>query len=355
MSRSSMGRSSQPVRIMITSYLEPHHVDRIRAVSPRLEVVYEAHLLPEPRYAADHVGPAFERSEEDERRWTSLLAEAEVLFDFDRTHLEDLPECAPSLRWIQATSAGIGQLVAKHRYVERMPETVFTTASGVHAVPLAEYTLMSILMFRRRVPQMLADQRDRRWKRFASTDLKGRSLAVVGMGSIGREVARLATSFGMRTIGVKRTVAGVDPASLHLGALYASDELHAALSGAEHLVLSAPHTPETEGMIGATELALLASGAILVNVARGALIDESALLEALESGHVGGAALDVFQEEPLSPDSPFWTMPNVFVCSHSAGTSDHENERITDIFCENLRRYLAREPLLNVLDTVRMY
>ena len=350
-----MTRSSQPVRIVIASYLEPHHVDRIRAVSPRLEVVYEPHLLPAPRYVADHVGGAFERPAEDERRWTSLLAEAEVLFDFDRTHMEDLPERAPSLSWVQATSAGIGQLVAKHRYAERMPETVFTTASGVHAIPLAEYTLMSILMFRRKVPQMLTDQRELRWRRFASTDLTGRSLVVVGVGSIGREVARLASSFGMRTIGVKRTVAGVDPASLHVEDLYPFNELHAALGGAEHVVLSAPHTPETERMIGVTELALLASGAIVVNVARGALIDESALVDALESGHVGGAALDVFQEEPLSLDSPFWTIPNVLVCSHSAGTSDHENERITDIFCENLRRYLAGEPLLNMLDTATMY
>ncbi len=350
-----MSESSQPVRCVIASYLEPHHVDRIRAVNPLLDVVYEPDLLPRPRYVADHVGHAFERPEEDERRWVSLLAEAEILFDFDGTHLEDLPERAPSLRWVQATSAGIGQLVARLGYVERMPETVFTTASGVHAIPLAEHALMSILMFRRRVPQMLADQRERVWKRFASTDLTERSLAVVGMGSIGREVARLASSFGMRTVGVKRTGVGVDPASLHLESLYAFDELHAALRGAEHVVLSAPHTPETEGMIGATELALLAPGAVVVNVARGALIDESALVEALESGHVGGAALDVFQEEPLSSDSPFWTMPNVFVCSHSAGTSDHENERITDIFCENLRRYLAREPLLNVFDTARMY
>jgi phosphoglycerate dehydrogenase-like enzyme len=236
-----------------------------------------------------------------------------------------------------------------------MPGAVFTTASGVHAIPLAEYTLMSILMLRRKVPEMLADQQEHRWERFASTDLTERSLAVVGMGSIGREVARLASKFGMRTIGVKRTVAGVEPASLHLETLYAFDELHAALRGVQHLVLAAPQTPETEGMIGAAELALLAPGAIVVNVARGALLDEPALIGALESGHVGGAVLDVFQEEPLSPDSPFWTMPNVLVCSHSAGTSDRENERITDIFCENLRRYLAGEQLVNVLDTARMY
>ena len=350
-----MSQSSPRVRILIASYLEPHQVERIRALDPRLEVVYEPHLLPRPRFEADHVGHPFERPEDDEKLWVSLLADAEVLFDFDRTHLEDLPERAPSVRWIQATSAGIGQLVAKHRYAERMPETVFTTASGVHAIPLAEYALMSILLFRRKLPEMLAGQRERRWEPFASTDLAGRSLAVVGMGSIGSEVARVAAGFGMRILGVKRTVAGVEPASLHSQALYPFDELHAALGGAEHLVLAAPHTPETEGMIGAAELALLAPGAIFVNVARGALVDEAALVDALESGQLGGAALDVFRDEPLPADSPFWTLPNVMVCSHSAGTSDRENERITDIFLENLHRYLEGEPLLNVLDVVRMY
>ncbi len=350
-----MSESLEPVPIVIASYLESHHVDRIRAVNPRLQVAYEPHLLPRPRFAADHVGHTVERSEEDEKRWTSLLSEAEILFDFDRSHLEDLPERAPSLRWIQATSAGIGQLVARHRYAERMPETLFTTASGVHAIPLAEYALMSILIFRRKVLEMITDQGERRWEPFASTDLTERSLAVVGMGSIGREVARVGSAFGMRAIGVKRTVTGVDPAALHLNALYGLDELHEALRGAEHVVLAVPHTPETEGMIGADELALLAPGAIIVNVARGAVVDEAALVDALESGHLGGVALDVFQEEPLSADSPLWAMPNVLVCAHSAGTSDRENERITDIFCENLRRYLTDEPLMNLLDTARMY
>jgi len=324
-------------------------------VDPRLEVAYEPRLLPPPRYAADHDGHPFERPEADEKLWVALLLEAEVLFDFDASHLDDLPELAPSLRWIQAASAGIGQFVARHRYSERMPGTVFTTASGVHAIPLAEYSLMSILMFRRRVLKMRADQRDHRWERFASTDLSGRSLTVVGMGSIGCEVARLADAFGMRVVGVKRTVAGIDPASLCVEALYGFNEFHEALRGTEHVVLAAPHTPETEDFMGAVEFALLAPGAIIVNVARGALVDESALVDALGSGHVGGAALDVFREEPLASDSPFWTMPNVLMCSHSAGTSDRENGRITDIFCENLRRYLAGEPLENVLDTDRMY
>jgi glyoxylate/hydroxypyruvate reductase A len=216
-------------------------------VNPRLRVAYEPHLLPPSRFVADHVGHPFERPEEDEKGWTSLLVEAEILFDFDRSHLGDLPERAPLLKWIQATSAGIDQLVAQYRYAERMPETLFTTASGVHAIPLAEYAPMSILMFRRRVPEMLADQRERRWEPFASTDLTERSLAVVGMGSIGRQVAGVASEFGMWTIGVKRTVAGVDPDALHLDALYGLDELHEALRGAEHVVLRSSTRPRPRG------------------------------------------------------------------------------------------------------------
>lgn len=343
------------VRIVIASYLEAEHVDRIRAVDGRLEVVYEPALLPRPRYAADHTGSPLERTPEQEERWLAHLAGAEVMFDFDRSHFDDLPEVAPNVRWIQATSAGIGQLVHRLRYAERLPETVITTASGVHAIPLAEFSVMAMLVFRKRLLPGLADQARRHWERFAATDLRDRSVVVVGVGSIGREVARMASAHGMRVIGVKRTVAGVDAASLHLDELYGFEDLHAALSGAEHLVLAAPHTPETDGLIGDRELALLAPGAVIVNVARGALVDETALIDALESGHLGGAALDVFAEEPLPPDSPLWAMPNVIVSPHSASTSDRENGRITDLFCENLRRYLVGEPLLNVLDTERLY
>ncbi len=177
----------------------------------------------------------------------------------------------------------------------------------------------------------------------------------MGMGSIGTEVAKMARAFGMRTVGVKRTVAGADRDSLHLDELHGFTDLHAALAGAEHLVLAAPHTSETEDLVGENELALLARGAVVVNVARGALLDETALIRALRSGHLAGAALDVFAEEPLPADSPLWDMPNVIVSPHSASTSDRENGRITDLFCENLRRYLAGESLLNVLDTDALY
>jgi phosphoglycerate dehydrogenase-like enzyme len=150
----------------------------------------------------------------------------------------------------------------------------------------------------------------------------------------------MAQALGMMVLGVGRTNVG---------------ELPGLLPRADYLVLAAPHTAETEGMIGAEELAALPRGAVLINVGRGALVDEAALIVALESGHLGGAYLDVFETEPLPPESPLWTMPNVLVCPHSGSTSDRENERITDLFCENLRRWQAGEPLLNVLDAERGY
>ena len=344
-----------PKAVLIASYLEPEHVERIRAVDSRLEVLYEPGLLRPPRYAADHVGAPGTRPPEDEVRWRALLARADVLFDFDYTNDADLPELCPRVRWIQATSAGIGAFVKRRGYDRRMPQTVFTTASGVHARPLAEFCALAMLAFSRGLFAMLEAQRHRHWERFAGTDLLGKTVVIYGHGSIGEEVARVSRSFGMTTIGLKRSVQGQDPRALHVDELHPSAGLPAVLPRADFLVLAAPHTPETEGAIGARELALLPAGAVLVNVGRGALVDEAALVAALQSGHLGGAALDVFREEPLPPQSPLWGMPNVLVSPHSASTSARENTLLTDLFCRNLRRFLAGEPLENVLDPDRLY
>jgi phosphoglycerate dehydrogenase-like enzyme len=303
--------------ILITSYLEPEHVERIREVDPRLNVIYAPELVRPPRYAADHTGG--------------------------------------NVRWIQATSAGIGQFVRNMRYDTRMSGTVFTTASGVHAEPLAEFCLMAMLLFNKGLLRMVRDQERKHWERYAGTDLVGRTLVIVGVGTIGRKVARIGRAFGMTVIGVKRDAVGIDPATLNLHELYGPAQLGEALPRAEYLVLITPHTPDTEKMIGAPELAALPEGAIVINIARGAIVDEPALVEALRSGHLGGVALDVFAEEPLPAESPLWDMPNVLVSPHSGSTSDRENGRLTNLFCENLRRFLAGEQLLNVLDLEKLY
>ena len=349
--RSPQARPSDAtLKVLIASFIEPELVEHIRQVDPRLEVLYEPELLRPPRYAADHKGGPMERTPEQEARWRELLGEADVLFDFDQTHLDDLPELAPKVRWIQSTSSGIGPFVQRMGYAHRMPVTVFTRASGVHAQPLAEFCVMVMLMFRKGLHRVMRDQERRHWERYAGTDLEGKTLVVVGLGGVGREVARVAKAFRMRVIGVDRPGYLFEPDTLPLDEFRPSGELHSVLGQAEHLVLIAPHTPETEGMIGARELALLPRGAVFINIARGALVDEEALVEALRSGHLAGAGLDVFAEEPLPLDSPFWEMPNVLVSPHSASTSDGENRRLTDLFCENLRRFLRGDPLINVLD-----
>ncbi len=338
------------LRVVIASFLEAEHVDRIRLVDPRLEVVYEPDLLRPPRYAADHKGLPLERTVEQENRWQKHLEEADILFDFDQTHLGDLPELAPKVRWIQSTSSGIGPFVERMGYAERMPNTVFTRASGVHAQPLAEFCVMVMLLFRKGLHRMMRDQQRKHWERYAGTDLAGRTVVVVGVGAVGSEIVRMTKALGMRVIGVDRQGFLFDPDSIPLDEFHPVSELRSVLPLAEHLVLIAPHTPQTEGMIGAGELALLPKGAILINVARGALVDEEALADALASGHLDGAGLDVFAEEPLPEDSPLWDMPNVLVSPHSASTSDRENRRLTDLFCDNLRRFLSGQPLLNLLD-----
>jgi phosphoglycerate dehydrogenase-like enzyme len=336
--------------LLITSFLEPEWVEKIEAVDPRLNVINRPDLIGIPRYAADHTAPLRELSPAQEAKWRALLAEADILFDFDWHRAAELPDLAPNVQWIQATSAGIGQFVARNRYGERMPNTRFTTASGVHAVPLAEFCMMAMLMHFRGLAHLQSEQARHHWERFATTDMTDKTVAIVGLGRIGKEVARLSKAFGMRVIGTKarENDAQVDE-------FYPPDRLHEMLGVADVVVLIVPHTPDTEKMIGAPEFTAMKNGAYLINIARGAVVDEPAMIEALQRGKLAGAALDVFAVEPLPAESPLWEMPNVLVSPHSASTSDRENERIVDLFCDNLRRFLDGQPLRNQLDVERMY
>ncbi|HUU32588.1 MAG TPA: D-2-hydroxyacid dehydrogenase [Vicinamibacterales bacterium] len=347
-----MSASPAAATVLIASYLEPELVERIRLVDTRLEVLYAPELLAPPRYPADHKGQDFVRSLAQEAAWRALLARADVLFDFDRTNARDLPQLAPQVQWVQATSAGIGEYVRAMGYTTSMPHTVLTTAAGVHAQPLAEFCFMVLFAFHKRLLQTIEEQRRKHWERFAGTDLHGQTLVIVGVGRVGTEVARMGQAFGMRVVGVKRSPSDAAPADFHLDTLYGPGDLHRALAEAQNLVLIAPHTADTEGMIGAPELALLPAGAVFINIGRGALVDEPALIAALQSGRMLGAGLDVFREEPLPPTSPLWTMANVIVSPHSASTSVRENARITDLFCANLRLFLDGRPLMNQFDAV---
>ena len=343
-------------KIVITTWLDKDHVEQIRAVSPRVEVIYEPDLLLRPRFPGDHGAemPNNPLSEEHERRWFALLEQATILFDIDRRYAERLPELAPNVRWIQSTSSGIGPSINQRRYPQRMPRTLITTASGVHAMPLAEFAAMSMLLHSRRGLHMMKEQTSKRWERFSGTDLSERTVLIIGLGSVGSEVARISKALRMRVLGIRR-----DPKLSTGDSIIESvsrlDSLHNLLPQVDFLILAAPQTTETEQLIGKRELQALPKGAVLINLARGALVDEPALIDALQSGHIGGAYLDVFSTEPLPISSPLWSLPNVLVNAHSASTSDRENSRIVELFCTNLKRFLNGKTLLNILDPEKGY
>jgi len=340
------------INVLIAGPLEPEFANQIQGVDPRIRLLYAPELLGTPRYATDH-NPPVQRTAEQEARWRELLAQADVLFGFDYTHLNDLLDVAPRLKWVQGTSTGIGLSVQKYGWDQS--SIAFTTAGGVHSGPLAEFCLMAMLMFAKDAFRMAAEKERKHWERYAGTGLGGKTLAVIALGNGGRQVARLARCLGMRVLGTKRSIEGIEPTSLGVERLYPWTNLHPMLGPADFVVLYLPHTPETEGLIGAAELEAMKPGAVLINVARGSIWDEPAVIRALQSGHLGGVAADVFAVEPLPTDSPLWDMPNALISPHSASAADSENAKLTELFCDNLHRYLAGEPLRNLLDPALGY
>jgi phosphoglycerate dehydrogenase-like enzyme len=342
------------VKVVIGSHLGVEHVEHIRRLDGRLEVLYREDLVPPPRWPGDHLGPGdWRRSEGEDGEFVAMLGEAEVLYDFPRGHTEDLTAVAPGLRWVQGSMAGAGEVAERAGLLET--DVIVTTASGVYSEPLAEFVLMSLLQHAKGLDRLRRNKAARRWDESPVETLRGKTLCLVGTGSIGRAVAEKAGAFGMRVVGVKRSVKPDDPAHEFTGALYGTGGLEEALAGADYVAVTLPGTPETRRLVDATAFAAMKRGAYFVNVGRGSVVDEGALVEALRDGHLAGAALDVFEKEPLPEESPLWGLDNVIVSPHATDNVGDLDGLQTELFCENLRRYLAGEPLKNVLDKGLMY
>lgn len=339
------------VEVVIASYLEPEHVARVRSARSDVSVVYRPDLIPKPRYVADHTGAPFSRSDAQEAEWRELLSNAEVAFDFDYVRPANYLEHAPALRWVQSTSSGIGSFVSRTGLIDS-PVT-FTTAAGIHGQPLAEFVLWATLAVSKRYLLARAQQRQGRWQRFHGEELAGSQLLIVGLGGIGRRVAEIMRLNGVTVIGTKRSL---DPsADLGVDELVAFSDIDSVLPEVDHVVLACPLTPETERFINAERLTRFKRGASLINIGRGQLVDHDALLEALNGGQLGAAVLDVTDPEPLPDAHPLWDHEKVIVFPHSASTSVRENERLVDLFLDNLDRYIERRPLRNVFDRDRGY
>lgn len=332
--------ASAPVHVLCTRPLRAAHLDHLKSLSPRLRI---EHRLLANGDVAEVIAPGVE----------VLLA----------TFPPHSAEAFPALRWYQSSSAG----------VDRVLQTPFghssvriTTTSGLHAITVGEYTLGMMIALARDFLGYLNFQRRACWpqdplppyEQFPGRDLRGSTVLIVGYGSIGRQVARLCDTLGMRVIAVKRDPAAKvdegfafprtgDPAGELPERILGPKQLHDVLPEADFIVLAAPSTTATRHLLGRREFELMRNSAILINVARGDLIDETAMIEALSHGRIAAAGLDVFAMEPLPPGSPLWALKNVIISPHVAGCSPRYDDYVIEIFTENLRRYLQGQPLLN--------
>jgi phosphoglycerate dehydrogenase-like enzyme len=288
---------------------------------------------------------------------------------------EIVPAEAPRLRWVQLPSAGSDHL--RHLPIWES-DVIITSAAGVHTVPMTEHVFAMLLALTRHLPTMIRAQERREWTRTwprtgpEFLELRGKTLCIVGWGKIGAGVAHLARAFGMRVVGTRSSASTpqvlqrpedaayadppvLEPVDMAADTLYPAAQLPEVLSQSDVVVVILPHTKDTEGLFGEAAFRAMKPGALFINMGRGAVVDEGALVRTLESGQLAGAGLDVFDEEPLSPSSPLWSPPNVIVSPHVGGMSERTHERAAGLFAVNLRRYLHGEPLLNVVDRRREY
>jgi phosphoglycerate dehydrogenase-like enzyme len=335
---------SDPIRVVVAMNFSDELIQQIRDVSPRLHVERHFPTIPE-----------------------GVWGETEVLYTLNKF---PSPAEAPHLRWIQLHFAGMDH--AMEQAIIRAEDVEVTNASGVHAVQMAEYCLGMMLAFHYKLPLMFELKEKAEWPEnrhllFAPHGLRGLTLGIAGYGTIGRELARVADMLGMRVLASKRDVkhpaeegsyneAGLgDPLGEIPARIYPTEALATMARECDFLVILAPLTKSTRYLVNDTVLKAMKKTAVLINVARGAVVDEKALISALADNTIAGAALDVFEEEPLSKSSPLWNLDNVIISPHVSGNSVRYNEKAAAIFIENLRRYLEKRPLLNRLDRERGY
>ena len=274
------------------------------------------------------------------------------------------PEHTPALKWIQLNFAGVEENFRKEVHLREGLQ--LTSASGTMVSQMGEYVMMALLMLGHKALEMFRFQQQKIWhehrtEKLEPIELRGSTVGIVGYGSIGREVARLLYSYGAKVLATKRDVMhpeddgyvpeGLgDPQGNYFHRLYPNEALNAMLKECDFVVISPPLTAETHQMISTEQFAVMKPGAFLVNVSRGPVVDTDALIEAARSGRLGGAVLDVFEEEPLPAESPLWDAPNVIITPHIAGISKNSVDELVDLFVINIGRYLKGQELYNLID-----
>lgn len=344
------------LRIVITNPLPAEDAERLARLEPRLEVVYPAELLGPIDILVGRNAPGFQRSPAQQAEYERLVDSADALFGVPQQSGRALARTVaanPRLRWVHTIPAGGGQQVKSARLAPAdLERIVFTTSAGVHAEALAEFAVFGVLAGAQQLGRLHEDQARHIWGEHRVVgSVRTSTVLIVGLGSIGRATAAKLAALGARVVGIHRRAVEVPG----VAEVRPVGELAAAAAGADAIIMALPGTEQTERMLGADVFAAARPGITVVNVGRGTTIDEPALIDALRSGQVGTAVLDVAAVEPLSTDSPLWDLPGVLISPHTAALSGDEARGITELVAENARRLLDGEPLKNVVDTVEFY
>jgi phosphoglycerate dehydrogenase-like enzyme len=345
---------SERLRVVVATPLSEEHCELIERLEPRIDLIRDQSLNPPMRHPADFSGdPSFRLTPDQQRVFDEMLDSAEVLYgipDVDSAALKRTADANSGLRWVHTMAAGGGsQVKAAGLSEEQLHRIAFTTSAGVHGGPLAEFAVFGVIAGAKDLPRLLAQQRDHTWTgRWAMRQVSEITVLVVGMGGIGREVARKLSGLGATIIGTSRHGRPVE----HVDQQIRVEEISSTVPQVDAIVLTLPGTAATDGV---DVLDAVKPGTILVNVGRGTVVDEDALVPALRDGRIGFAALDVFATEPLREDSPLWDEPNVLVSPHTAALNAAEDRLIAELFAANATRFLDGQELMNKVDTVDFY
>jgi phosphoglycerate dehydrogenase-like enzyme len=324
---------SNQITIAIAFRIDDESIERIKALDPRIRIIDASQIS----------GRGGEPDAGTKARILAELAGAEIMLGPNRIPI-DYFDAAIGLKWFQSINAGIERM-DRDGLLKR--GFVVTSAAGLASVPIAEYVIGAMVMLAKGLHTAARAQREHRWDFRMTAELAGKTVGIAGLGEIGRETAKRARAFEMRVLASRRTVAAgaTDP---DCDELVPYSNLERLLSESDFLVMALPLTAETQHMIGAAELAQMKPTASIINIARGEIIDQAALVAALSNGTIASAALDVFDPEPLPAESPFWDMPNVIVTPHISGAVEGYGHKATELFIANLKRYLAGEALVHV-------
>lgn len=345
------------LRVVIATPLEDELCALLAELEPRLDIIVDQELLPPMRGPGDHGGdPSFTRTPEQQARYEELVDSAEALYglpDSSSAALARTVRANPHLKWVHTMAAGGGaQVKAAQLTDEELARVQWSTSAGPHAATLAEFAVFGVLAGAKNLPRLTADQRAKNWpERWMMKHVFHMQVTVVGLGTIGRASAERLHALGARVIGVNRSPVDSDM----YAEMYGPERLAEAVAGSDAVVLALPGTDATFHLVNEAVFDAMDEGTILVNVGRGTVVEEGALIAALESGKVGFAALDVVEVEPLPESSPLWEHPNVLISPHTAALDADEDRLIAEMFAENATRLLDGVPLINEMDRVHFY